>query len=244
MWITLYRRLLQLYPAAYRDEFGREMLTVALQAEQDARNKSKTAQMSFHAREILGLLGGASREHAFVCNQKPGRWVSLLEAPVIGVLVYSFGILLLPRLGIHGLFSPASWIVAAILIAVCSWKLGKRRSDLWSTLTVVLLVAPSCLLALAASEHGWSTLVAQQHPTMSYSLPGMEVAIGATDTTPPIPSGVRFSAATILSDGTVMSIKGSSRAYRVSGGVLVALLALWSRRKSLRLDSRGQGGTL
>ena len=252
MWIALYRCLLRFYPAAYRDEFGQEMLNVSLRAEQDARNRSKASVMVFRARELAGLLGGAAREHACAANSRPEQWCRLWSSPMKGLLLYSLGVFLLPRLGVHALFSPATWIMTPVLIAICSWKLGAQRrilgpqtpKSLLSAFAVILLMGASCLFVVTASEFGWSKLITQQPQELSYSIPGMDFTIGSDGTPQPDSTGFRFSAIKVLPDGTIMSMRGSSRPYRALGGILVVLMAFWSRRRNLRWpDSLQQGGT-
>jgi hypothetical protein len=61
--LTVYRRLLRLYPAEYRELFGDEMIAV-LREETDAHaNKKWFTRARFCTREIAGLVNGALREH-------------------------------------------------------------------------------------------------------------------------------------------------------------------------------------
>jgi hypothetical protein len=60
---TVYRRLLRLYPATYREHFGEEMLDVFHAASADAQTKTLTAQILFCAREFAGVVRGAASEH-------------------------------------------------------------------------------------------------------------------------------------------------------------------------------------
>lgn len=66
--LVLYRSLLRLYPAEYFREYASEMTWVFEQAKEAAHTKKLTARVSFYAREILGAVGGAVRQHFF------GRW--------------------------------------------------------------------------------------------------------------------------------------------------------------------------
>jgi len=59
---ALYRRLLFLYPAAYRREYADEMACVFLQAHAEIRGESGFARGLFCAREIQGLLVGSLQE--------------------------------------------------------------------------------------------------------------------------------------------------------------------------------------
>jgi hypothetical protein len=61
--LRLFRRLLWLYPAAYRNEFGAEMASVFVQARQDIREQSLFRRGFFYTREAGGLLSGAARSH-------------------------------------------------------------------------------------------------------------------------------------------------------------------------------------
>ncbi|HJZ65288.1 MAG TPA: hypothetical protein VKD70_13280 [Candidatus Acidoferrum sp.] len=61
---ALYRRLLSLYPADYREEFGDEMAWVFQQAHSDIRRESGFALVIFLARELQGVLVGSACERA------------------------------------------------------------------------------------------------------------------------------------------------------------------------------------
>jgi len=73
---ALYRRLLFLYPADYREEFGEEMACVFQQAHGDIRRKSVFARTVFFGRELYGVLAGSVRERAggFFGSQGPTSW--------------------------------------------------------------------------------------------------------------------------------------------------------------------------
>ena len=60
---TLFRSLLYLYPAAYRAEYGEEILSVLDDRIADIQAGALLHQVFFHARESGGLLRGALREH-------------------------------------------------------------------------------------------------------------------------------------------------------------------------------------
>jgi len=72
----LYRRLLFLYPADYRREYGDEMAWVFLQAHAEIRGESGFVRASFCAREIQGLLVGSLRERVRGCfdSRSPMSW--------------------------------------------------------------------------------------------------------------------------------------------------------------------------
>lgn len=61
--LAFYRSLLRLYPAAYRCDFGDEMLDVLSEAHGETRKKRAMAQIFFASREVGGLLSGALHEH-------------------------------------------------------------------------------------------------------------------------------------------------------------------------------------
>lgn len=61
--LALYRSLLNLYPGAYRCEFGEEMLDVLLEVHAEARKKRALARVWCVTHEACGLLYGALREH-------------------------------------------------------------------------------------------------------------------------------------------------------------------------------------
>jgi len=61
--LNAYQLLLRLYPAAYREEFGEEMIAVFEDVRADAGHNAFAARAAFYVREIVGLVGGAFREH-------------------------------------------------------------------------------------------------------------------------------------------------------------------------------------
>ena len=62
--LAIYRCLLYLYPSAYRDEYGEEMMAVFYQVEAAMGRKSSVARTVRSIREAGGLLRGALRERA------------------------------------------------------------------------------------------------------------------------------------------------------------------------------------
>ena len=56
---SLYQRLLRLYPAVYRQEFGEEMQCVFLQAQAERSIAPLMKRAKFCARELMGLFSGA-----------------------------------------------------------------------------------------------------------------------------------------------------------------------------------------
>jgi hypothetical protein len=62
--LPFFRHLLNLYPPAYRREFGEEMLGVLIEMHSEVQQKHPPARAIRYAREAGGLLRGALREHA------------------------------------------------------------------------------------------------------------------------------------------------------------------------------------
>jgi hypothetical protein len=60
---SLFRSLLYLYPAAYRREYGEEMIGVLLEVRGEQRRKGLLALAATYFRETAGLLQGALHEH-------------------------------------------------------------------------------------------------------------------------------------------------------------------------------------
>ncbi|HEX8836527.1 MAG TPA: hypothetical protein VF748_06310 [Candidatus Acidoferrum sp.] len=60
---TFYHALLRLYPAAYRCEFGDEMMDVLSDVQGEIRKKNAMQRIFCAMREMGGLLGGALQEH-------------------------------------------------------------------------------------------------------------------------------------------------------------------------------------
>jgi len=60
--VSLYRWLLQMYPAAYRREFGEEMMAVLREAERETWQKGGLPRAAFYAREAGGLFFGGLEE--------------------------------------------------------------------------------------------------------------------------------------------------------------------------------------
>src|SRR5580765_3329347 len=61
--LTVYRKLLRLYPAEYRELFGDEMIAVLREETDDHANKKWFTRARSCTREIAGLVNGALREH-------------------------------------------------------------------------------------------------------------------------------------------------------------------------------------
>jgi hypothetical protein len=71
--LALYRTLLYLYPAAYRCEFGEEMMDVLSEVQAETRNRSMVSRFVSGAREAGGLLFGALQEHVWNIMGSQGR---------------------------------------------------------------------------------------------------------------------------------------------------------------------------
>ncbi len=61
--MTAYESLLRLYPRAYREEFGEEMMQVFRQVRSEMKRENLIARWAFYLSELRGLLGGAASEH-------------------------------------------------------------------------------------------------------------------------------------------------------------------------------------
>src|SRR5947207_3555857 len=61
--LALYRALLRLYPAAYRCEYGDEMIDVLSEVQSENQKKGALALLFSGVRETGGLLYGAVGEH-------------------------------------------------------------------------------------------------------------------------------------------------------------------------------------
>jgi len=63
MFSSIYRRLLFLYPASYRQAFGEEMIAVFGEMQAEMASKGVVARSSFFVRETAGVMTGALLEH-------------------------------------------------------------------------------------------------------------------------------------------------------------------------------------
>ena len=61
--LALYRRLLCLYPASHRREYGQEMTAVFCEAQTAVQGQSLLVRSRFCVRELTGVLRGALQEH-------------------------------------------------------------------------------------------------------------------------------------------------------------------------------------
>jgi len=61
--LTVYRKLLRLYPTEHRERFGEEMLAVLREACDQNANRKLITRGRRYVREIRGLVTGALREH-------------------------------------------------------------------------------------------------------------------------------------------------------------------------------------
>ena len=63
MFSSIYRHLLFLYPASYRQAFGEEMIAVFGEMQSEMASKGVVARSSFFVREAAGVMTGALLEH-------------------------------------------------------------------------------------------------------------------------------------------------------------------------------------
>jgi hypothetical protein len=81
--LTITRYLLYLYPSAYRDEYGEEMMAVFYEVQAEMGKKGSMVRAVVCVREVGGLLRGALREHArsivgpYVGSMFPSRRVTM-----------------------------------------------------------------------------------------------------------------------------------------------------------------------
>jgi hypothetical protein len=73
--LKLYRGLLRLYPASYRNQFGDEMIEVFREIEAEPEKENPAARGFSCLREVAGLLRGALREHWRALGGDPS-WLS------------------------------------------------------------------------------------------------------------------------------------------------------------------------
>ncbi|HYM76832.1 MAG TPA: hypothetical protein VE377_12705 [Candidatus Dormibacteraeota bacterium] len=112
--LTLYRKLLRLYPAEHRELFGEEMIAVLREEIADNTNKKLMARGRFFAREISGVVTGALRQHLRV-------WFEVREglSLVTGRLAMR-----------NGFRFPKTTIVFMTLILACVVTAIKRGEDI------------------------------------------------------------------------------------------------------------------
>ena len=112
--LTVYRKLLCLYPAEHRELFGEEMMAV-LREESDAHAKKKLLTRGrFFAREIAGLVNGALREHFHV-------WVEIQDGLSLATGRFSMR---------NGFRFPKTTIVFMTLILACVVTAIKKGEDI------------------------------------------------------------------------------------------------------------------
>jgi len=70
--LSVYRKLLALYPAEYRQQFAEEMLDVFLDVRAEKKHTGLVEQGAFCAREIAGLFAGALRERLRSIGERSG----------------------------------------------------------------------------------------------------------------------------------------------------------------------------
>ena len=119
-----YRRLLQLYPQPFRQEFGGEMANVFQQAWQDHRRQPVQERWLFAIREFSGLLSGILGQHYlhFAINGSSRLPAALLLGfSLISFIQLNYGIHWLPRM------------LTLALVLVCGLIAGLTASHLYSS---------------------------------------------------------------------------------------------------------------
>ncbi|SPE31966.1 conserved hypothetical protein [Candidatus Sulfopaludibacter sp. SbA3] len=168
----VYRGLLRLYPASWRETFGAEMLAVFAEARGAARHGAW-----FCLREFAGLAAGAVREWNRLALRSPESWVRSLEAPLLVFVLYRLGLHINREVHVHGLlFFPGSYLLIAVLCGIAAWIVG-RNCTLFQPrrflLTVVVAVA--CLVAIPfavkVTERAWLDHLFDSSGGFHYSVP-------------------------------------------------------------------------
>jgi hypothetical protein len=114
MMLTVYRKLLSLYPAEHRELFSEEMMAVLREESDDHANKKLLMRGRFFAREITGLLNGAFREHFRV-------WVEIQDGLSLATGRFSMH---------NGFRFPKTTIVFMALILACVVTAIKKGEDI------------------------------------------------------------------------------------------------------------------
>jgi len=78
----VYRALLQLYPASYREQFSAEMIAVFAEVQAETAARNVFARGIFAFREATGLLCGAIHEHVHVRTAHLRLPISSLPFPI------------------------------------------------------------------------------------------------------------------------------------------------------------------
>ena len=89
IWLALYKLLLYLYPAPFRDEFGAEMAAVF--AQQLSGCQRPGARWRLAGRELAGLLSTAGRERVALLRQEAALWAATDARGAFTVAVFEGG---------------------------------------------------------------------------------------------------------------------------------------------------------
>jgi hypothetical protein len=160
--IAIYRSLLHLYPAAYREEYANEMMTVFDEVEAEMENKSTLARALSLARETGGLLRGAMREN-----------VRSIFGPYGGSTFSSFS-RRRPTMRSEFRFPKATVTLMVIILADVMVAIDKARSIEFSVphvnppvgpihsaqFTILASLALALVLACLAGAIGWAVIFA------------------------------------------------------------------------------------
>jgi hypothetical protein len=114
MMLTVYRKLLRLYPAEHRELFGEEMLAVLRDESDDHAKKKLLARGRFFAREISGLVNGALHEHF-------RAWIEIQDGLSLATGRFSMH---------NGFRFPKTTIVFMTLILACVVMAIKKGGDI------------------------------------------------------------------------------------------------------------------
>jgi hypothetical protein len=163
--LTLYRIMLYLYPVAYRNEFGEEMIEVFQEAKSEAWQKRLAARIAFCAREARGLVSGALQEH--------------LRVPIGGDFLRAF---LSRRFTMRSefRFPKATVALMAVILAAVVWTIEKAKAISASVphtdpqvgpispeqITIVPTLLLVTVMAVAAGMLGWAVLYALRRSGM------------------------------------------------------------------------------
>jgi hypothetical protein len=133
--ITIYQRLLHLYPKEYRNEFGGEMNAVFTALRSDAAKQGVAARFRFVVRECEGLFVEAMREH----------WRQFA----------------MRRFSMRGdfRFPKATWILMTLILATVIWAIEKGEAISVSLPSESLVLPPIRPASTVMSSWGLSFLI-------------------------------------------------------------------------------------
>ena len=162
MLLALYRSILYLYPAAYRGEYGDEMLEVLSEVAARIRKKSALGWTRCAAREAGGLLYGAFQEHLhrFAGQDERGRFSSMLGGRVAMKSEFRFpkatvGLMLVILAAVMFTIEKAKAISASIPHA--NPPVGHIHP---SQITILPALVAAMIFAIGAGVIGWAILFA------------------------------------------------------------------------------------